>query len=309
MLGSTFTGGAAQGGGALKRATRCIALMLALCLLCGCSVRQLIVQGVADELASQSQAAEEDLQLAREASAFYLKLSESFLHEAPGNLRLAEAVAGGFTQYAYAFVAFDAERLDAKDAKSAHKLRQRAARLYLRAQRHAIAALEARRPGFLKALSAPEAAHWPRLADDEVGVAYWAAASWGGYISLSKDDPEAVADLPLAVRLAGLAWQRTPGHGDGALASLMGTFEAARAGGSSTRAAAYFDQAIAAGGGRNAGAYVAKAEGIALPAADRRAFEALLRQALDAARAQRDLSNEVVRERAQWLLDSADDLF
>jgi len=142
-----------------------------------------------------------------------------------------------------------------------------------------------------------------------VGVAYWAAASWGGYISLSKDDPEAVADLPLAVRLAGLAWQRTPGHGDGALASLMGTFEAARPGGSSTRAAAYFDQAIAAGGGRNAGAYVAKAEGIALPAADRRAFEALLRQALDAARAQRDLSNEVVRERAQWLLDSADDLF
>jgi len=145
MVGSTVTGGAAQGGGALKRARRCVALMLALCLLCGCSARQLIVQGVANELASQSGAAEEDLQLAREASAFYLKLSESFLRESPGNLRLAEAVAGGFTQYAYAFVAFDAERLDAKDAESAHKLRERAARLYLRAQRHAIAALEAMR--------------------------------------------------------------------------------------------------------------------------------------------------------------------
>lgn len=278
-------------------------------LLAACSPRHLIVQGMADELATQGQAQEEDLQLAREASAFYLKLSESILRETPDHPRLAEAVAGGFTQYSYAFVAFDADRLDTRDVKAAQKLRERAARLYLRAHRHAMAALELQTPGFAQALAAPDPARWPGLRAEQVGLAYWAAVSWGGYISLSKDDPDVVADLPLAVRLATLAWKSKPDHGDGALASLMGSFEAARPGGSMRQALAYFDQGIALGAGRNAGAFVAKAEGWALPSNDRSAFEALLRQALTASDARRDLSNGVMRERALWLLEAADDLF
>ena len=278
-------------------------------LACACSPRQLIVDGVANELASQGQAPEDDLVLAREASAFYLKLSESLLRQSPGNLRLAEAVSGGFTRYAYAFVSFDAERMESRDAKAAHRLRERAARLYLRAHRHAMQALEQHAPGFGKGLAGNEPSGWPRLANEKIGVAYWAAASWGAYIALSKDDPDVVADLPLAVRLARIAWETMPDFGEGALSSLMGSFEAARPGGSPVQAAAYFDRAIAASGGRNAGPYVAKAEAVALPASDRSAFEALLRQALSASALRRDLENEVMRERAQWLLDGADDLF
>jgi hypothetical protein len=60
---------------------------------------------------------------------------------------------------------------------------------------------------------------------------------------------------------------------------------------------------------KNAGAFVGKAENVALPANDRAAFEALLQKALEASNARRDMPNEVMRERAQWLLDSADDLF
>jgi predicted anti-sigma-YlaC factor YlaD len=284
-------------------------LALVLVLLSACSARQIIVNGVADELAGQGQAAEEDLQLAREASAFYLKLSESVLQSSPGHLKLAEAVSGGFTQYAYAFVATDAERLEPKDAKAAQRLRERAARLYMRGHQHARRALEQRTPDFFKSLASADRKGWPVLERHEVGVAYWAAASLGGYISLSKDDPDAVADLPVAVRLATAAWELEPGHGEGALASLMGTFEAARPGGTRARATEYFDQGIAAGAGSNAGAFVAKAEGVALPAQDRTSFEALLRQALAAAKLKRDLQNEVMRERAQWLLESADDLF
>lgn len=274
-----------------------------------CSPRHLIIQGIGDELASQSQAVEDDLVLAREASAFYLKLSESLLRESPGKLNLAEAVAGGFTQYAYAFVAFEAERIEATDAMAAQKLRERAARMYLRAHLHAMRALEVNQPGFAKALAEADERKQPRLAATQVGVAYWAAAAWGGYISLSKDNPDVVADLPLAIRLTGLAFLIDPKHGQGALAGLMGTFEAARPGGSSQQAAAYFDQAIAAGGGKNAGAFVGKAESIALAARDRPAFEALLQSALAASAARRDLSNEVMRERALWLLANMDDLF
>ena len=282
----------------------CTALSLA-----ACSPKHLIVQGVSNALATQSDAPEDDLVLAREASAFYLKLSESLLREGPDNDRLSESVASGFTQYAYAFVAFEAERLDARDSRAAQALRERAARLYLRAQGHALAALERAQPGFRKALESPRPADWPQLKPAQVGLAYWAAAAWGGYISLSKDKPDVVADLPLAVRLAQLAYARDAGFGNGALASLMGTFESVRAGGVPARALQYFDQAIALGGDNNAGPRVAKAEGVALAQGDRAGFEALLQQAVAIANAHPNLANNVMRERALWLLGSADDLF
>lgn len=286
-----------------------LATALVLLALSACSPRHLIVQAVAGELASQGQVAEDDLQLAREASAFYLKLSESLLVQAPGHLALSEAVSAGFTQYAFAFVAFEAEKIESRDAKAAHALRERAARLYRRAHRHAMAALEHDQPGFARALASNRQAQWPQLVDRQVAMAYWAAASWGGLISMSKDDPDTVADLPLAIRLARLAWERQPDYADGGLSSLLGSFEAARPGGSRQQALVYFDRALAAGRGRNAGVLVAKAEGLALPDGDRTAFEDLLRAALAAGAAHGDLANAVMRERALWLLGTADDLF
>jgi len=252
---------------------------------------------------------EDDLQLAREASAFYLKFSESVLKETPGHLKLAESVSAGFTQYAYAFVAFDAEKIDSKSPKVAVEMRERAARLYARAYRHAMTALERNHAGFSVALNQAEPAKRPRLTAEQVPLAYWAAASLGGWISMSKDDPDLVADLPISIRLADLAWQANPSFGQGALASLMGTLESARLGGSPQKATQYFDQAITWGLGQEAGPYVAKAESVALPADNRKEFEKLLHQALEISKKHRSLQNEVMRERAQWLLSSADDLF
>ena len=114
---------------------------------------------------------------------------------------------------------------------------------------------------------------------------------------------------PTAANQAELAWRTSPEHGQGALASLMGNIEAARPGGSAAKAAAFFDQAIAASGGQNAGPFVAKAEAIAQPAGDRQAFETMLLKALAVSPQRMDLSSQVMRQRAQWLLDSADDLF
>jgi hypothetical protein len=269
----------------------------------------MIISSVAEQLATQNLSKEDDLVLAREASAFYLKLSESLLQQSPGNLNLAEAVAGGFTQYAYAFVSLEADKLESTDAKAAKKLRERAARLYWRGHRHAMAALESNSPGFSRALASPDPSVWPGITAPQAGVAYWAAASWGAAISLSKDNPDMVADLPLAIRLAHLLWKDLPNQGNGSLAILMGNFEAARPGGSRLEATKYFDQAIALGRGLNAGAFVAKAEAIAQPDGDRSNFESLLVQALSANKKQQDLPNSVMAERAQWLLDSADDLF
>jgi predicted anti-sigma-YlaC factor YlaD len=170
-------------------------------------------------------------------------------------------------------------------------------------------ALERSDAGFAAALRATDPKKYPRLTQAQVPLAYWAAASLGGLISMSKDDPELVADLPLSMRLAELAWQTNPAYGQGSLASLMGTLESAKVGGSRQKATQYFDQAIDLSRGQEAGPYVAKAESVALPAEDRKQFEQLLRQALDISKQHRSLQNEVMRERAQWLLASADDLF
>ena len=296
----------------LRRGMLLSASALIIMALTGCAPRQLIIGGIADELATQTQGAENDVELAREASAFYLKFSESILRQDPGHQGLATTVSAGYTQYAYAFVAFDAEKIEAKDAKAAERLRQRAAKLYQRAQQHALRALEEQKPGFAAALASQQAKDWPKLRKEQAGLAYWAAASWGGRISLSKDEPDVVADLPLAIRLAEQAWAADPDWGDGALTGLLGSFEAGRAGGSMQRALGYFDQSIAQSAGRSAGAYLAKAEGYAQPAGDRALFEQLLQQALaikDEAGSPVTLQNEVMRRRARWLLSKTDDLF
>lgn len=287
---------------------RLLSLLLCAALLGGCaSIKQAVMTGVADQLAGQGAAAEEDLGLAREASAFYLKLSESLLAEQPGHVGLASSVASGFTQYAYAFVAFEAEKLESRDARAAKAGRERAERLYARAQRHAFAALERRHPGLLAQLASGAAL--PALSLDERALAYWGAAAWGAGIALSTHDPERVADLPSVARLAQHLALAEPGQGEGALQSLLGTLEAARPGGSVAKAQAHFEAARRFGEGRNAGVFVAEAEAIALPAGDRVGYETLLRQALAAAAARRTLANELMRERAGWLLATLDDRF
>lgn len=281
-------------------------------LLGACSPRQMVVGEMADELATQNQGGENDLELLRDAAPFQLKLSESVLSGSPGHLRLAESVAAGFTQYAYAFVAFEADRIEARDVREAERLRGRAARLYERAHRHAMTALEMNSPGLTKALSSPMVPGKPLLTPAQVGLAYWAAASWGGWISLAKDDPDVVADLPLAVNLAQRAWQVDASWGQGALTGLLASFEAARPGGSKQQALTYFDQAIAQSGGLAAGPLVGKAEGYAQKIGDRPLFESLLGQALaikEATGSPLFLQNEVMRRRARWLLDNVADLF
>ena len=97
--------------GSAWRACLTAGVLAATVVLAGCAPQTLLLRGVADQLSAQGSAAEDDLGLAREASAFYLKLSESVLIQTPGHLPLAVAVAGGYTQYAYAFVEFEADRI------------------------------------------------------------------------------------------------------------------------------------------------------------------------------------------------------
>ena len=75
-------------------------------------------------------------------------------------------------------------------------MRVRAGRLYFRAQRYGLRGLEVKLRGFEKALRADPKSAGRRLKVGEVPLIYWTAAAWASAITLSKDQPEIVADLP-----------------------------------------------------------------------------------------------------------------
>ena len=292
----------------LKRFWAVILVIVAVLSLPACSVRQHLLRQAVDELSQQS-VEEEDIGLAREASAFYLKVSEALLRSLPQHMGLAQSVTSGLTQYAYAFLSLEADRVESHNLQQAQVLRERAARMFERAKQQGMYALMLNDPGLSKSLASSSANTPLPLQPHAIGLAYWTAAAWGGQISLSTDSPEVVADLPAAAALAHKAWLANPAYGEGALASLMGTLELARPGGSRERALRYFDQAIEVSQGQTPGPWVAKAEGWAVDQQDRQAFETWLHRAIQVSSGRRDLSSQIMRERAQWLLSQVDTIF
>jgi hypothetical protein len=275
--------------------------------LSGCAINSFLVDGVAGTLTAEDDQ-EEDLQLARDASPFYLKFTEGLLKSSPKNAKLVESVSSGFTKYAYAFIAFEADKLEQKDFKGAEILRERASKMYARAYAHTLRFWELKYPGFEKKIRSSNAPIGIALDKSQVGLLYWSAASLGGWISTAKDQPDLVADFPIALHYAQLAWELEPGYSQGSLASLMGTFEWANPNGSKIKAAKYFDKAIEYSKDKSAGPFVAKAEIIAVSKKDKKMFEALLNKAISIAQKTPNLENETMRLRAIWLLENEEDL-
>jgi predicted anti-sigma-YlaC factor YlaD len=287
-------------------------------VLCsGCSIRQYGVDLAAEALAEQSAvfASDDDPELIRDAAPLSLKLVESLVAARPEQKNLLAAAARGFTQYAYAFVQQDADRAEDQDIAEAYRLRERARNLYRRARDYGLRGLGVDHPDFLSAIRTDTATAVGGLAADDVGLAYWTAAAWAGWIGLAKDDTNAVADLPAVLALLDRALALDETFGNGAIHSLLITLEPNRpgkAGQSAVKSREHFNRAVSLTGGKHAGPHLALAEAVALPAQDRKAFESSLRSALAIdpnGRPELRLENLVLQRRARWLLDRIDKLF
>jgi predicted anti-sigma-YlaC factor YlaD len=284
----------------------------------GCSlIRRAALDQVADAVAGQGStfASDDDPDLVKAAVPFSLKLLESLLAESPNNQGLLVAAASGFTQYAFAFVQQDADELEARDLAAAEALRTRARRLYLRAQRYGLRGLEASHAGFSGALlSDPRAAVRVGTTAD-VPLLYWTAAAWGGAISLSKDHPELVAQIPAMEALIDRALELDDSYGRGAIHGFLITYEMSRQGAPgdpAARARAHFDRAMVFSEGRDASPLVALAEAVAVQQQDAKEFESLLERALAIdpdAHPDTRLQNMVMQRRARWLLSRKAELF
>ena len=300
-----------------------ISKLLCLTTLClavigpGCSVKRLAVNAVGNALAGSGTtfASDDDPELVKAAVPFSLKLMESLLAENPRHEGLLLAAARGFTQYGYAFVQEDADEMEDKDLTAAEEMRGRARRLYLRAHNYGLRGLEVRHKGFEKALRAnPKAAASVAGAKD-VPLLYWTALSWAAAISLAKDNPDLIAELPMVEAMMDRALVLDEAFDSGSLHTYFITYEMSRSGGTgepAARSRQHFERAMALSGGQQAGPMVSFAEAVCVQKQDLKEFESLLKRALAInpdLRPEWRLANLVMQRRAKWLLARTDQLF
>lgn len=292
-------------------------LALGLASTHGCSIKKFASGQLADALASSggTTRTDDDPELIRDAAPFNLKLIETLLADNPDHGGLLLSACSGFTQYAYAFVQQDADEAEGQDLETARRLRERARKLYLRARGYGLRGLEVRHPGFEAALKGNPKTAAAQAAKADVPLLYWTAAAWASAISLSKDRPDVVADLPAAEALVDRALELDEAYDAGALHVFLITYEMSRPGGGAGAAAcsrSHYDRAVQLSGGLMASPHVALAESVCVREQDRAGFRDLLEKALALdvdARPEWRLQNLISQRRARWLLARSDDLF
>jgi predicted anti-sigma-YlaC factor YlaD len=295
-----------------------LALLVAIVSSTGCSIKKIAISKLGDSLASQSTssfASDEDPELVGDALPFALKLMEGLLDQVPNHRGLLFATSSGFTQYSYVWVQQPADEIEQVDVERAKIMRLRARNLYLRARDYGIRGLEVKHRGFGAALRRDPKSAVLVSRKSDVPLLYWTAASWGAAISVSKDDPDLVADQLIVEALIDRSLQLDPGFDNGAIHNFLITYESARQGAKgdfTVRSREHFNVAVELTGGQLASPYVSMAEAVSVSKQDRTEFESLLKRALAIdtnVRPEWRLNNKVMQRRARWLLSQEDDLF
>jgi len=292
------------------------ALILGLALA-GCSIKRIAVNQLGNALASGGSvySSDDDPELIRAALPFSLKLIESLLAESPEHTGLLMAATSGFTQFSYAFVQVDAEKVELEDVEAADVIRNRARRLYLRARDYGLRGMDVNHPGFAAQLRDNPTETVSAAEREDVAWLYWLAASWGAAISISKDNPQLISEQVIVEALIDRALQLDEAFDQGAIHSFLISYEMVRQGAEgdpAARAQRHFERAIALSKGKLAGPYVTYAESVMIQKQDAKTFQSLLEKALaiDAdAVPQSRLMNLIMQNRAKWLLSRLDELF
>lgn len=283
----------------------------------GCSVRKYALKNIGDALAGSGTtfASDNDPELVRDAAPFSLKLMETVLADIPHHEGLLLAASSGFTQYTFGFVQQDADEMEDEDFAAASALRKRAAGLYLRAKWYGLRGLSVRYDGFAGALAEDPREAVRITGKDDVELLYWTAAAWASLISLSKDQPAIVADLPIVEALIDRALELDESYGSGAIHSFLISYEMSRQGATgdpAARSRARFDRAWDLSGGQQAAPLVSLAEAVCVQEQNVKEFDSLLNRALDIdpdANPDFRLVNLIMQKRARWLLSRRDELF
>jgi tetratricopeptide (TPR) repeat protein len=246
---------------------------------------------------------ETDPVLAEQAIPASLKMLEGLLRDDPENETLLKNLSEGFCSYAFSFV----EDTDP----------DRASNLYLRGRGYAERLLVAdgvpehltgQNPEqFKNTLSMLDADHLPGL--------YWMGQCWAGWLMLNLDDLQALVAISKveAILQRVLALDESYHYAGPHL--LLGAFYGGRSkllGGNPDKARNHFEKSLELTRNQFLMARVLYAKTYAVQMQDLTLFKKLLGEVMDAPTdilPEQQLANAVAKQKAQKLLESADDLF
>ena len=294
---------------------RLAALALGL-LACGCSLKRMAVNSVANSIAAGGDvySRDDDPELIRDAVPFGLKTMESLLEVVPDNRNLLLAACQGYTQYAYAFVQLGADTIESTRYDEATRLHDRALKLFVRGRDFGLRALEVKHKGITRQLQSHPETAVRLLVAKEVPLIFWTAASWGSAINLGKDRPDLAADIDAVKALItrGLALDERYERGAFHEAMILMESLPPAMGGSPERARQHFDRAVALSQGTKPGPFVTLAQSVSVASQNRREFRELLAKALavDPEKNPSDrLQTLLLQSKARALLAREDELF
>jgi len=292
-------------------------LLAAMLSSSACSTSRFVASSMGNVLAEDSlvYAGDDDIELVGAAVPFGLKTMEALLVKVPEHRGLLTAAARGFTQYAYVFVQLPADELEEQDVAAAYAERARARRLYLRARNYGLRGLGLGSEEALARLRREPDASLADMGPAQLEALYWTGIAWSAAISLGKDRPQLIADLPVVDAMVARTAALDPKFDDGGLQTFLISYEMGRPGAGADSVAIatrHFRRAVELSSGERVAPFVAMAESVCVANNQRREFEALLQQALDVDADEREqwrLANHVMQRRARWLLARTDTFF
>ena len=279
----------------------------------GCSINTLVANALTGEGGSTVFTGDPDPELVGDALPFAIKMYEALLDSTPKHQGLMLTTGSLFVMYANAYVHGPAEMLPPEEWHERETGMLRAKLLYLRGSGILYNALDAKYKGFA-ATAAAGGDLQPILRKckkEDAGLLYWAVA--GGLAAYSIDvlDYDLSARIPEWKAMILRAYELDPDYGVAALDEFFILFYASLPeimGGDKALAEVHFQRALEKTGGNSAGAYVAYAQAICVPAQNYDSYRECLGKALavdpDADPSTR-LANIISQRKARWLIDNA----
>jgi tetratricopeptide (TPR) repeat protein len=276
-----------------------------LIMLSGCSLQKIALRSTTGLLYYGVEAIyqETDLQIAEQAIASDLKLLEGLLQADPGSKDLLILLTQGYASYSLGFV----EDEDTERSKL----------FYLRARDYGLKLLQ-KTPPFKNGIPETEAEFNQKillLRNKDLPALFWTAFSWGGWINLSKDNPEAVFDLGKVKVMMKQVLELDEGYFFGAAHLFFGSVAGAlprMLGGNPEEAKEHFQRAIKLTEQKFLLAYVYAARFYAQPVLDDVLFDEYITKVLEAPAdilPGFELITSIAKKKARILQTQKEDLF
>jgi len=271
----------------------------------GCSIQKIALRSTTGLLYYGIDAIyqEQDLQIAEQAIASDLKLLDGLHLADPENKDILLMLAQGYSSYSLGFV----EDVSVERAKM----------FYLRARDYGFDLLRTT-SAYKDSIPVREEAFIERLSllkKNEVPALFWTAFAWGGWINLSKDNPQAVFDLGKVKAMMNRVIALDEGYFFGAAHLFFGSIYGAlprMLGGDPEKAQAEFNRCLEISGDKFVLAYVYLARYYAQPTLDEALFDKYLKIVMQAPPdilPGYELITSIAKEKARLLITKKQDLF